>query len=253
MWFTSRKTEMPSPEAALAGRDRKMPVPDAHFVNGNRLEPPFPDELEVAMFGMGCFWGAERKFWELKGVWSTSVGYAGGHTPNPTYEEVCTGLTGHNEVVRVVFDPETVDYCELLRCFWESHDPTQGMRQGNDVGTQYRSGIYAVSDAQQAAAAASRDAFRKTPRRVGIRAHHDRDRRGAGVLLRRGLPPAVPREESVGVLRDWRDRRLVPGRRRRGLTGSGRVRLRGGTGARSHARRRRGRGGSRVFLPWTGY
>ena len=159
---------MPSPEAALAGRDRKMPVPDAHFVNGNRLEPPFPEGLEVAMFGMGCFWGAERRFWELKGAWSTSVGYAGGHTPNPTYEEVCTGLTGHNEVVRVVFDPEIADYRDLLRCFWESHDPTQGMRQGNDVGTQYRSGIYAVSGAQREAAAASHDAYRRALAAAGL-------------------------------------------------------------------------------------
>ena len=168
MWFTSRKTEMPAPQAALAGRDRKMPVPDAHFVNGNRLAPPFRDRLEVAMFGMGCFWGAERRFWELKGAWSTSVGYAGGHTSNPTYEEVCSGLTGHNEVVQVVFNPETVDYGDLLRCFWESHDPTQGMRQGNDVGTQYRSGIYAVSGPQQEAAVASRDAYRRALAAAGL-------------------------------------------------------------------------------------
>lgn len=134
MWLRNRKTEMPSPEAALPGRAARMSVPDAHHVNGNRLEPPFPDGLELAMFGMGCFWGAERKFWEMRGVWSTSVGYAGGHTPNPTYEEVCTGRTGHNEVVRVVFDPEAADYDDLLRCFWESHDPTQGMRQGNEIG-----------------------------------------------------------------------------------------------------------------------
>ena len=159
MWFTSKKSEMPSPEAALPGRAARMSVPDAHYVNGNRLEPPFPGGLELAMFGMGCFWGAERRFWEMHGVWSTSVGYAGGHTPNPTYEEVCSGRTGHNEVVRVVFDPELVDYDDLLRRFWESHDPTQGMRQGNDVGTQYRSGIYFTSGEQEAAAGASRSAF----------------------------------------------------------------------------------------------
>ena len=159
MWFKNRKTEIPSPDAALAGRDAPMTVPDAHYVNGNRLEPPFPDGLELAMFGMGCFWGAERVFWELEGVWSTSVGYAGGHTPNATYEEVCSGMTGHNEVVRVVFDPRVVDYDDLLRRFWESHDPTQGMRQGNDLGTQYRSGIYCASGEQEAAAVASRDAF----------------------------------------------------------------------------------------------
>lgn len=167
MWFRNRKTEMPSPEAALPGRTTGPSVPEAHYVNGNRLEPPFPDGLELATFGMGCFWGAERKFWELPGVWSTSVGYAGGHTPNPTYEEVCTGRTGHNEVVRVVFDPEVVDYDDLLRCFWEGHDPTQGMRQGNDVGTQYRSGIYCASGDQEAAAGASRDAFQGALSRAG--------------------------------------------------------------------------------------
>ena len=159
MWFTNRKTEMASPETALPGRTQKIPVPDAHYVNGNRLEPPFPDGFELATFGMGCFWGAERRFWELRGVWSTSVGYAGGHTPNPSYEEVCTGRTGHNEVVRVVFDPASVDYDDLLQRFWESHDPTQGMRQGNDVGTQYRSGIYFASAARQTAALTSRDAY----------------------------------------------------------------------------------------------
>ena len=159
MWFTNRKTEMAFPETALPGRTQRVPVPDTHYVNGNRLEPPFPDGFEIATFGMGCFWGAERRFWELRGVWSTSVGYAGGHTPNPSYEEVCTGRTGHNEVVRVVFDPASVDYDDLLQRFWESHDPTQGMRQGNDVGTQYRSGIYCASAVQQAAALASRDAY----------------------------------------------------------------------------------------------
>ncbi len=130
-----------------------------HYVNGNRLAPPFPDGFETALFGLGCFWGAERRFWECAGVWSTSVGYAGGHTPNPTYEEVCTGLTGHNEVVRVVFDPAAAGYEDLLRVFWESHDPTQGMRQGNDVGAQYRSGIYCASPAQRAAALVSRDVY----------------------------------------------------------------------------------------------
>ena len=167
MWFRNRKTELPSPESALPGRTVRTSVPEAHYVNGNRLEPPFPDGLELATFGMGCFWGAERKFWETPGVWSTSVGYAGGHTPNPTYEEVCTGRTGHNEVVRVVFDPEVVDYDDLLRCFWEGHDPTQGMRQGNDVGTQYRSGVYCASGDQEAAAGASRDVFQGALSRAG--------------------------------------------------------------------------------------
>jgi peptide-methionine (S)-S-oxide reductase len=160
MWTLRRKkAELPSPGEALPGRAVRMPVPERHFVNGNRLEPPFPDGHALALFGLGCFWGAERKYWSLPGVYSTSVGYAAGFTPNPTYEEVCTGLTGHNEVVRVVYDPARIGYDELLRVFWESHDPTQGMRQGNDVGTQYRSGIYCHDPAQRAAAEASRDAY----------------------------------------------------------------------------------------------
>ena len=136
-----------------------MPVPDTHFVNQHRLTPPFPDGLQRALFGMGCFWGAEKKFWSVPGVYSTAVGYAGGHTPNATYREVCTGMTGHNEVVLVVFDPKVVAYDDLLKVFWENHDPTQGMRQGNDVGTQYRSGIYYFDDAQRRAAERTRDAF----------------------------------------------------------------------------------------------
>jgi peptide-methionine (S)-S-oxide reductase len=153
------KTRMPPKESALPGRPDKMPVPDAHFVNGARLEPPFPAGVERALFGLGCFWGAERKFWQLPGVYTTAVGYAAGHTPNPTYREVCSGQTGHNEVVLVVFDPQKVSYETLLKTFWESHDPTQGMRQGNDVGTQYRSGIYYYDDAQRDVAERSRDAF----------------------------------------------------------------------------------------------
>ena len=144
-----------------------MPVPAAHFVNGHELAPPFPDGLERAMFGLGCFWGAERKFWQRDGVFTTAVGYAGGLTPNPTYREVCTGMTGHNEVVLVLFDPSRVSYEELLRVFWENHDPTQGMRQGNDVGTQYRSGIYIFSEAQRLAAEQSRDAFQGELRAAG--------------------------------------------------------------------------------------
>ena len=138
-----------------------MPVADRHVVLGRALLPPFPEQLECGLFGLGCFWGAERKFWETPGVWTTAVGYAAGHTPNPTYEEVCSGLTGHNEVVRVVFDPQAVSYADLLAVFWETHDPTQGMRQGNDVGTQYRSGIYVYSREQEEAALASSDAFQK--------------------------------------------------------------------------------------------
>ena len=150
---------LPRPEQALTGRDAVMPVPNAHFVNGHPLVPPFPAGLEQAVFGMGCFWGAERKFWEAPGVYSTAVGYAGGYTKNATYREVCSGMTGHTEVVLVVFDPAVTSFDELLKVFWENHDPTQGMRQGNDVGTQYRSVIYCSSPAQTAAAQSSRDAY----------------------------------------------------------------------------------------------
>ncbi len=159
MFSFEKKVKMPSSEEALEGRAEKMQVPDKHFVNGHPLEPPFPEGMEMAMFGLGCFWGAERTFWKLSGVYTTAVGYAAGSTPNPTYREVCSGRTGHNEVVRVVFDPKVVSYERLLSLFWESHNPTQGMRQGNDVGTQYRSGIYTYSDDQKRAALASRDAY----------------------------------------------------------------------------------------------
>jgi peptide-methionine (S)-S-oxide reductase len=161
MSLFSAKSRMVSSADALPGRMQRMPVPATHFVNGNRLEPPFPAGLSLAVFAMGCFWGAERCFWTRKGVYSTAVGYAGGFTPNPTYEEVCSGRTGHAEVVRVVFDPAAISYDELLRVFWESHDPTQGMRQGNDIGTQYRSAIYSHDAAQRAAAEASRDAYQR--------------------------------------------------------------------------------------------
>ena len=161
------KMRMPSPEEAPPGRAERMPVAEEHFVNGGRLQPPFPAGTELAMFGMGCFWGAERKFWGVKGVYSTAVGYAGGHTPNPTYREVCSGMTGHNEVVRVVFDPKVVSYEALLKLFWEDHDPTQGMRQGNDAGTQYRSGIYYHTEAQRRAAEVSREAYQQVLTKAG--------------------------------------------------------------------------------------
>ncbi len=164
------KATLPTRETALPGRAEKMPVLAKHFVNGAPLTPPFPEGTELATFGLGCFWGAEKLFWKLPGVVSTMVGYAGGVTPNPTYKEVCTGKTGHTEVVRVVFDPKKISYGDLLRAFWESHDPTQGMRQGNDVGTQYRSAIYAENDAQLAEAKASRDAYAKALGAAGLSA-----------------------------------------------------------------------------------
>jgi peptide-methionine (S)-S-oxide reductase len=168
--IATRKTQMPTTATALPGRSQPMPIPDRHFVNGNRIAPPFEEGLEVAMFGLGCFWGAERKFWQQPGVVSTAVGYAAGYTPNPTYEEVCTGQTGHTEVVLVVFDPKKTSYGNLLKVFWEAHDPTQGMRQGNDVGTQYRSGIYAYNAAQRAAAETSKAVYESSLRQAGYKA-----------------------------------------------------------------------------------
>lgn len=162
-----KKIAMPSPQEALPGRSEAMPVPQTHYTNGNPLKPPYPAGMETAMFGMGCFWGAERKFWQLDGVFITAVGYAAGYTPNPTYKEVCSGMTGHNEVVFVVYDPTVVGYEQLLKVFWENHDPTQGMRQGNDVGTQYRSGIYVYSEDQKKLAIATRDAYQQALDRAG--------------------------------------------------------------------------------------
>lgn len=156
-----RALKLPNSDEALPGREESMPVPETHFVRGAPLKPPFPDGTEQAVFGMGCFWGAERTFWELPGVYTTAVGYSGGVTPNPTYQEVCSGMTGHNEVVLVVFDPMRIGFESLLRLFWENHDPTQGMRQGNDVGTQYRSGVYYTSDEQKQFTEASRDSYQR--------------------------------------------------------------------------------------------
>ncbi|MGY0713182.1 peptide-methionine (S)-S-oxide reductase MsrA [Azospirillum argentinense] len=166
--FMRKPLALPNAEEALPGRDTPVPVPPRHHVNGNPLTPPYPEGLEVADFGLGCFWGAERKFWKVPGVWSTMVGYQGGHTPNPTYEEVCSGRTGHTEVVRAIYDPAKVGFEELLRVFWEAHDPTQGMRQGNDVGTQYRSAIYTHTDAQRAAAEASRQSYQARLEQAGF-------------------------------------------------------------------------------------
>jgi peptide-methionine (S)-S-oxide reductase len=162
-----KKLRIPEASEALPGRSEVMPVPPAHFVNGNPLEGPFPEGLKTAMFALGCFWGAERRFWETEGVFSTAVGYAGGFTPNPSYEEVCSGRTGHTEVVLVVYDPATIDYAGLLKVFWESHDPTQGMRQGNDIGTQYRSAIYTTDDEQASIADASGASYQQALTQAG--------------------------------------------------------------------------------------
>lgn len=162
-----KKSTLPTPEEALPGRVKQMPVPDRHYVSGAPLKPPFPEGMEIALFGLGCFWGAERKFWQQEGVFTTAVGYAAGHTPNPTYQEVCSGMTGHNEVVLVVFDPKVISYEQILKVFWESHNPTQGMRQGNDTGTQYRSGIYVYSDQQRKLAEASKELYQEALNKAG--------------------------------------------------------------------------------------
>ncbi len=161
MTFSMDKTKMPLPQEALPGRQVAMAVSNRHFVNGNPIQPPFADNLRVALFGLGCFWGAERRFWQLDGVYTTAVGYAGGYTPNPSYQEVCSGMTGHNEVVKVVFDPNLISYRQLLKVFWEAHDPTQVMRQGNDIGTQYRSAIYTFDEEQRRLASQSRESFQQ--------------------------------------------------------------------------------------------
>lgn len=167
MFGAVKKATMPAPEQALPGRAEALTVSNRHFVNGHPIKPPFPENMQMVILGMGCFWGAERRFWQLPGVYTTAVGYAAGFTPNPSYQEVCSGLTGHNEVVLVVFDPAIISFSELLKCFWESHNPTQGMRQGNDVGTQYRSGIYTFSDEQQQLAEASRIHYQEDLKKSG--------------------------------------------------------------------------------------
>lgn len=168
MFFRHDKTEMPTADSALPGRESPMPLRNSHFVLNTPLQPPFPEGCQTAMFGMGCFWGAERRFWQLQGVYSTAVGYAAGFTQNPNYEEVCTGRTGHNEVVLVVYDPQQISYTSLLKTFWEAHNPTQGMRQGNDVGTQYRSGIYTYDDEQATLARKTQQQFQQALRDKGL-------------------------------------------------------------------------------------
>jgi peptide-methionine (S)-S-oxide reductase len=167
MWEANKNLSLPGPGEVLPGRDTPMSVSTAHFVNGHNLQAPFPEGMQHALFGMGCFWGAEKMFWQQSGVYSTAVGYAAGHTPNPSYREVCSGQTGHNEVVRVVFDPQIVSYAALLKLFWEGHDPTQAMRQGNDVGTQYRSGVYVYDQAQRQAAEKTREQYQAALTKAG--------------------------------------------------------------------------------------
>ena len=216
MLFT-RKSELPTRESALPGRETPIVPTEPHLVLGTPLTPPFPEGFGTIVVGMGCFWGAERMFWQAPGAYTTAVGYAGGFTPNPTYEEVCSGRTGHAEVVLAVFDPAQTSYDEMLRIFWEGHDPTQGMRQGNDRGTQYRSAIYWATEAERDAALASRDMFQQELAKAGYGEITTEIAAGGAVLLRRGLPPAVPRAEPERLLRARRHRRLVPGRGRGGL------------------------------------
>lgn len=168
MFWQEKKMAMPSAEEALPGRSEPIPVPSVHFVHGHPLTPPFPAQMQTALFGLGCFWGAEKAFWQLPGVYTTMVGYAGGYTPNPTYREVCSGMTGHNEVVRVIYDPGVISYEALLKTFWEGHDPTQGMRQGNDIGTQYRSGIYVYDETQRQAARESKQRYEQALAERGL-------------------------------------------------------------------------------------
>ena len=214
MSFLFRKPSMPRESELLPGRPDPIVKPAPHAINGHSLTPPYPDGFEVADFALGCFWGAEKVFWSVPGVWVTAVGYQGGTTPNPTYREACTGQTGHAEAVRVVFDPKAVSYEQLLKLFWEDHDPTQGYRQGNDTGTQYRSAIFTHGPDQLATAIASRDMYQAGAVEGGLRHDHDGDPRGAGVLLRRGLPPAVPRQGPQRLLPEPPDGREAAGRLR---------------------------------------
>ncbi len=198
---------VPDPADCLPGRETPIPVTAAHYVNGNPLVGPFADHLDTLVVGMGCFWGAERFFWQMPGVYTTAAGYAGGTTANPTYQETCTGMTGHTEAVLIVFDPSVVSLDDLFAVFWENHDPTQFMGQGNDRGSQYRTAIYTNSPEQMAAAEASRDAYQARLSRGGVRRDHHRDRSGRRVLLRRGLPPAVSGQEPRRLLQP----RILPG------------------------------------------
>ena len=209
------KSRLVSADEALPGRDaRSFALAGTHTVLGTPIDAPVPTGYEEVVVGMGCFWGAERIFWKLPGVWTTAVGYAGGHTPNPTYEEVCSGRTGHTEVVRVVYNPAKIGFDEVLKAFWEGHDPTQGMRQGNDVGTQYRSAIYWSTDAQRDAAESVEEDVRGVSGRSRLQRRHHRGPAVARTVVRRGLPPAVPGQEPLRLLRPGRHRGVLPGRRR---------------------------------------
>ncbi len=190
------KQQLPSVDKALPGRSEAIPVPAMHFVNGHPLKPPFPDHLQTIYFGLGCFWGAELLFWQLPGVYTTAVGYAGGYTPNPTYEEVCSGGTGHTEIVMVVYDPEKVPTQAVLKLFWESHDPTQGMQQGNDVGTQYRSAVYTTTGEQTGQAESSRAEFAASLKQQGYPEITTEICEAPSFLLRRKISPAIPGQES---------------------------------------------------------
>ncbi len=214
-FFTSKPDTLPSPAEALPGRSEPIMQPGIHRVLGTPLAGPWPDGTKTAIFGLGCFWGAEKDFWQLPGVVTTAVGYAGGSTPNPTYEEACSGRTGHAEVVLVAFDPSKITYEQLLKTFWENHDPTQGMRQGNDMGTSYRSIILTANDEQQRLAEASRDAYQVELSAKGYKTITTEIVARRPVLLRRGLPPAVPRQEPPRLLPEPRDRREAAGGLRR--------------------------------------
>ena len=215
-FFRPSAPRMPTPTDALPGRPTPIMTPGIHRVLGTPIAGPWPEGTKTAVFGLGCFWGDEKDFWQLPGVVSTAVGYAGGYTPNPTYQEVCSNRTGHAEVVLVAYDPSRISYEQLLKTFWEAHDPTQGMRQGNDVGTSYRSIILVADEEQRAAAEASKAMYQERLSAKGYGADHDRDRGSVRlpVLLRRGLPPAVPRQEPVRLLPEPRDRREAAGRLR---------------------------------------
>ncbi len=217
------KLQLPSPADALPGRVEPILAPGRHTVLGTPIDGPWPAGTRTVTFAMGCFWGAEKGFWTVPGVVTTAVGYAGGVTPNPTYEEVCSGRTGHAEVVRVAYDPERVSFESLLRLFWEAHDPTQGMRQGNDRGTQYRSAIYVADADELARAEASRAMYQEHLSAAGYGPDHDRDRARGSVLLRRGVPPAIPRQEPERLLPRPRDGRGMPDRARRDRAGTDRI------------------------------